>query len=483
MSTTFSSLRTGRIPRILAPMALVLALTATPSPPAVLAAPVAPGTAPGPDISPQPLDLDEARTLALANDERIQLVAASVAAARADARGARADALPHLDLGGTWTRNLIKPAFFLPPDLAGGLGGATQVEMGGDWDLQAAATATLNLWTAGRLSAAAGAADAALDATRWQQAAAQDGVLYAVDEAYYGVLRADAQVAIAEAALAAASEALRVTRASLDQGSASRFDQLRAEVEVANRQTPLIAARNQRQLAATALARICGLPLDRPLALTDSLGTVAAPAPLDTLLADMHARSPELRALEHAVGARRQAVRLAKAGRGPILQLQGRYALQGQWDDDLLPGDHETAGSASAALAVTIPVFDGYAAKADIGRGEAELRRAQVELARVTRDRELGVRQARTYLENALAALGGRLESVTLADESHRLALVRLENGLATPLERLDAEMALTDARTQLAEVLYTCNVARSALVLAVGTHAAPAAGQLEVSR
>lgn len=433
--------------------------------------------------SPRSLSLAEARSLALANDEQVAQTAAAVAAARADATLARADALPHLDLGAAWTRNLKKPAFFLPPELAAGLGGGAKVEMGGDWDLQGAATLTVNLWTAGRLAAARGAADAAVEAARWREALVRDAVLYRVDAAYYGVLRAEAQVAIAAAAVAAADEALRVASAAVAEGTASAFDRLRAEVELANRQAPLLAARNGLALAATALARTCGLPLDTELALADTLAAVDEPAPLDALLAGMRAGSAELQALDRAVAARRQAVRLARAGRGPVVQLQGQYALQGQWDDDLLPGRNEAATSASAALAVSLPIFDGYAAKAGIGRAEAELRDAELERARVARERELGVRQARTNLQNALAALAGRREGVALAAEAHRLALVRLRNGLATPLERLDAELALTDARTQLAEILYTCNVARAALTLAVGTHAASPAGTQEVSR
>ncbi len=116
-----------------------------------------------------------------------------------------------------------------------------------------------------------------------------------------------------------------------------------------------------------------------------------------------------------------------------------------------------------------MPIFDGHAAKADIRGGQADLRMAELELERVTRNRELGVRQARTNLENARLSLEGRHETVTLAEEALRLANVRLTNGLATPLERLDAETALTSARVQLVEALYNCNLAAANLKLAVG--------------
>jgi outer membrane protein TolC len=200
---------------------------------------------------------------------------------------------------------------------------------------------------------------------------------------------------------------------------------------------------------------------------------VPGPAPLDDLLTAMRDGSPELKALAHAAAARRMAVSLAKAERGPVVQFRGTYALQGQWDDDLFPESDQAVSSASAALAVSMPIFDGFSAKAGIQRSEADLRTAEIELERVTRDRELSVRQARLDLENALTALEGRREGVDLAEEAHRLALVREDNGLATPLERMDAELALTEARVQLAASLYNCNLAEANLKLAVGGAAA----------
>jgi outer membrane protein TolC len=418
---------------------------------------------------PRTLGLAEAIELALGSDEQLAQAREAVTGAEARVMAAGADRLPHLDLAGTYTRNLKKPAFFLPADFGNAFGGAAQVEMGGDWDLQGAATLTFNLWTAGRLSSAHGAATAALASSRWQEALVRDVVSYSVRAAYYDALLAAIEVDIADRALALAEESLRVTAAAHEEGTASRFDLLRAQVELANREAPAVQARNARELALANLRRVCGLEPDIALQLTDSLAEVPAPADLVTLVARMRERSPELKALTHTIQAAEMAVRLARAGRGPVVQLQGQYAVQGQWDDDVFPGDDETATSASAALAVSIPIFDGFAAKADIHGRQAELRQARLEYERVERERELAVRQARTSLENARLALEGRHEAVGLAEEALRLAEVRLQNGLATPLERLDADTALTEARVQLAEALHQCNIASANLSLAVG--------------
>lgn len=415
------------------------------------------------------LTLDEARTLALACDEQVAQTGQMVLGAEAQVLAARSGALPQLALAGTWTHNLKKPSFFLPPDMASSFGGQTAIEMGGDWEFQAAATLTVNLWTAGRLSAGRGMAAEALSAANWREALVKDVVVFTVEAAYMEVLQAGAQVDITAGALALAEEAERFASQAHEQGRASRFDLLRAQVELTNRQSPLVQARNQLHLKQLQLLRTCGLAPDTTIELADSLQVVPAPADLALLLNNMNRYSPELRALEHNVQAARLAVNLAKAGRGPLVQLKGQYALQGQWDGSIVPAGDSAVGSASAALGISLPLFDGFAAKADIQSREADLRMATLELERVTRDRELGVRQARVHLENALIALEGRREGVDLAAEAHRLAAIRLDNGLTTSLESRDAELALTEARAQLVQALYACNIAAANLKLAVG--------------
>ena len=458
----------GRTPYI--PALLLVVLLATFCNPLVVTEVMAQsGIASESQLSVRILSLAEARQLALDSTEQLAQMREAVTGAEADVMGARAGVLPQVNLGGTWTHNFKKPSFFLPPDLAAGLGGASAVEMGGDWDVQAAATVTLNLWTAGRLSAAQGLTREALHATQWQELVVTDAVIYMAESAYFNVLLATEELLIAEEALGLAEENLRVIDQAHQQGKASRFDLLRAQVELTNRETPVVSAINERDLQTLQLLRVCGLDARTPLELTDRLQAVADPEALNDLLERMRNNSAELKALEHSVKASRLAVNLSKATRGPIVQLQGQYALQGQWDDDIWPGSDEAVNSANAALAVSIPIFDGFTAKSEIQGSEADLRTAQLELERVQRNRDLGVRQARAYLENANTALEGRREGVELAQEAYRLAVVRLENGLATPLERLDAELALTEAQGQEARALYASNMAEANLKLSVG--------------
>jgi len=364
----------------------------------------------------------------------------------------------------------LRPSFFLPAAFFGEGTGSIKIEIGEDNDFAGAATVTQILWAAGRVSAGLVAAKEYLASFRCREVAASDYVRFGVREAYYGALLAAEVLSIEQKASEAAAEAARIASAGFEQGVVSKFDRLRADVELANRKSPLVKAQNDLDQALMVLKRRCGLEPGSEIALADSLTAVGHPPALDTVLAAMREGSAEIKALEHAVGAQRQFLRIAKAERYPMLNLTGSYAIQTQWSNEFLPPQDFIAKSAAVQIGFEIPIFDGLNAKGKIGKAKADVRTAEIELERVERDKELAVRQSYLSLESALTSLDGRTESVRLAEEAHRLALVRLTNGLATPLERLDAELAMRTARAQLAEALYGSRMAEAYLELAVGS-------------
>ena len=69
----------------------------------------------------------------------------------------------------------------------------------------------------------------------------------------------------------------------------------------------------------------------------------------------------------------------------------------------------------------------------------------------------------------AVLSLRGTDVSDLMEQETRRLAFVRQQNGMATPLEVLDADLALIRAKGQWASALYTGDLALAALEFSVG--------------
>jgi outer membrane protein TolC len=419
---------------------------------------------------PVVLTLEKAIELGMETDQSLRQAAQAITIAEAQVTQAKSYALPHLSLSGQYGRNIKRPSFFIPEDFRPSEDTPARVEMGEDNDFMGAATLEQVLWASGRVSAGLNAAREFLETFRYQEIATADYVRFIVQEAYYNVLLANAILDISSKALQAAEEGLRVADAGSKQGTASKFDIMRAEVEVANRRAPLVVAQNDVEQSMSVLLRRCGLAHDAEVIIPDSLRAIARPTDLDTFLGVMRETSAEILALDHYVGAQEQFVRIAKAERYPTLGLTAYWGIQAQWSQGFLPDDQLVADNAAIQIGFNIPIFDGLLAKGKIREAKAELRTAELELEKVTRDKELAVRRSWLMLENAVTALEGRREAVALAEEAYRLALIRLENGLATPLERLDAELAMTTARGQYVEALYACKIAQSYLELAVGS-------------
>ncbi len=419
---------------------------------------------------PLVLTLERAIELGLENDEALRQAGQAIAGAQAQVTQAKSAALPQISISAQYGRNILKPAFFLPEEFREDSDAPAKVEIGEDNDFMGSANLTQMLWAAGRVSAGLNAARQYLASFRYREDAAADYVRFGVKDAYYGALLASEFVRIAEKAMQETEEAVRIARASFEEGVVSRFDVMRAEVELANRKAPLVKARNDFGQALILLRRRCGLGPDEKIVLADSLTAVDHGHDLETLIAAMQARSAEIKAIEHYIEARRQYLRIAKAERYPMLQLNAYYAIQTQWSTGFFPEQDLIAKIAAVQVGLQIPIFDGLKTKGRINEARADLRVAELELDRMKRDKEIAVRQAWSNLESALTALRGRRETVRLAEEAHRLAEVRLQNGLATPLERLDAELAMTTARGQLAEALYSYSMARAYLELAVGS-------------
>lgn len=415
------------------------------------------------------LSLERAIELGLQSDESLMQAVEGIRSAEAGLSEARAGRLPSLSIGGQYARNIRKPVLFLPSDMAEAFDGVTKIELGEDNDFTANAQLTYNLWTAGRISAGIGAGREMLEAMKYQETATADMVRFRVKKAYFDVLLAGYNLTINEKAVQETREAVRVTGAGFDEGTVSRFDLLRAEVELENRQPQLVAAHNTLDQALIVLRRVCGLEPGTAVELSDTLSAVEQPADLEHYINAMKSSSSHIRALEHQVSAVQQGLRFEKAQRWPVLQLGANYLLQGQWSDRYLPEKKHLARSAALTLGFQIPIFDGFMTRSRIDRARAELRSAEIELEKVTREKETAVRVAYLVLDNAIVSLQGRRRAVEMAEEAHRLALVRLRNGLATPVERLDAELAMTMARGQFAEALYACNIALAQLELAAG--------------
>ena len=287
------------------------------------------------------------------------------------------------------------------------------------------------------------AGDATLRASAASLGDVQVSIAAEVALSYLTLRGAQTRLAIAEANLASQLDTHEITGWRLQAGLVSSLEaeQSLSATEQTRAQLPVL----QTSIAQTrhALALLTGQP---PADLTAALTTTAPiPQAADDLVlsfpADTLRQRPDVRAAEQQVAAALARVAQADAARKPSFRIGGSLGLSALTLGALTDG----ASVVSSLLAgVSLPIFDGGAARATLRAEQAALEQAQ-EAYRAT------LLSALKEVEDALVALRGdreRLLRLNLAAESARnaalMARQRYDSGL------VDFQVVLETQRSQL---------------------------------
>jgi outer membrane protein len=255
-------------------------------------------------------------------------------------------------------------------------------------------------------------------------------------------------------------------------GTVPRFNVLRAEVELANEQPRLIAARNRFRISKNNLANLLGFNIPRetfediPLKLAGQLDDEPYDIQLPRAIVLALERRTELEALRKAQALRKEDIVNAKSGYLPSLQGYAGYdAHNSLLSQDL--SDDRYGWIAGAQLSWNL--FDGLHTRGRIIEATANYERAGIELEDAARRIELDVRTAFSNFIEARETLESQKKVVEQGEEAHRLARSRTDAGTGTQLDVLSAQTALTQARTTQIQALRDYDVARARLQRAIG--------------
>ncbi len=426
--------------RSLASATLAIALAIAPG-----AAQASSAPAPAPAASDTlRLTLDEAVRRALANGPEARSAQAAVKIADGQVREAFAQALPQVTGTVTYDRKFASIYQNLSSDpTLGPIFAHSAFAAVHNWT--ADVTATQTVWASGRVGAALSAARAYRNATSATRDEALSDITLQVRSAYYEAAYARDVAAIAEEGLAQARAHLAQVKLFRSQGSRSEYDLLQAQVDAANQEPAAVAARNAADQALLQLRRLMNVPLDRPVTLDSPLAFDGGQVPVLTAeSADGDAR-PAIRSAEQMVAARKQALRVQKASRWPMVTASATVSHQA-YPSDPFPVRRDWARAIDGSLRLEWPLFQGFRTFGTVERATAELRQAEAERDRARQGVELEVEAARQNAREALTALAARRGTAGLAQRTHHLALVRWQNGLSTQLEVSDARLQMQTA-------------------------------------
>ncbi|HWA16248.1 MAG TPA: TolC family protein [Gemmatimonadales bacterium] len=398
------------------------------------------------DPAPRSLTLEQA--IQLGRSQGVNAALARINERIADARTGqrRADLLPSLTAGGSWTRQTLNLDEFGIP-IATGVTDPFSL-----WRFQVSARQTLfDASTIARLRAAKDSAlSVGADARAvGELAAAGAGI------AYLRAVSAEETVRAREADSAVAAALLSDARQLVSAGASPAIDQTRSETQLASVLTQLEIARNQRDRTRLDLARALDLPSGTPLLLADSLSEVAT---ADSLTADAAvAFALEHRAEVQAERGRTEVVRRSLKAMSleyvPTLAAGGTYTQSGRELNSL-------AGTYALQVGLSWNILDGFRRPARQQEQSARLEAQQ--LRQHDAEQQVATEARQALLDQASADHQVRLaaERLRLAELELQQARERFSAGVAGSVETTNAQGGLVAARDGLIQARVNAAVA-----------------------
>ncbi len=292
---------------------------------------------------------------------------------------------------------------------------------------------------------------------------ARELVVLVVGNAYLQSIAAAARVETAEAQVKTADT---LYSRSVDQqkaGVTPAIDTLRSQVELQSRRQQLIAARNDFEKQKLVVSRVIGLPLGQPFVLTDKAPYQSyTPPTLEECMKRAYATRADYQASIAQVRAAELSRRAATAEHYPFFDVEADYG-------DIGVNPANSNGTYHVQGVLTVPIFAGGKAHADVLQAEASLRQSRAKLDDLRAQIDNDVRNSLLDLQAAADQVEVARSSVDLAEQTLTQAQDRFTAGVTDNLEVVQAQESVANAHENFISALYAHNLAKLELARALG--------------
>jgi len=277
--------------------------------------------------------------------------------------------------------------------------------------------------------------------------AAREATAFQVFRLYLEVQKAAAQLQAADQAIGDARENMRLAAVRRKEGVGLLSDELRARTHLSSVEQRLISVRNDLELAKMRLANIVGLNNGQGLDIAGPAAPLVPALSPEDLVATALENRKELRQYRADLGKSEAALKLARSAYLPEVGAFASYRMDAK--DAPFGADNDAW---MAGVSLTWQIFDGFRRSHDRDRAVAERSAAAEEMEQSGRDIALQAQESRLRREETAKRLEVARHALQDAEETVRLLTRRFENSLATMVELLDAQNALNQVRSDLAQ-------------------------------
>ena len=294
---------------------------------------------------------------------------------------------------------------------------------------------------------------------------------FIVKEAYFNILIRDAAVEVAEKDVAARKSNADVVRSFYKVGMKPINELLQAEVEWADSQQELVRAQNDARLARSIFNQILSRPVNAPV-------EVKVPDPLwepvtgdlDEYIKKALQNRPEIKRINNQIDQTYQQIRVKKSEYYPDITFVGDYQKAGD-TPDVSGSDFHQARFPTATVNLTWTFWEWGKTRYAVKQQESIQKQLMEEKRSAENEISRQIREALLALDTAEKNIPTTQTAVKQGEENLRVEEERYKAQVTTITEVLLATTRLTRARVNYFRALYEHNIAKAALLRALGEY------------
>ncbi len=292
---------------------------------------------------------------------------------------------------------------------------------------------------------------------------AENDVIVAVHQLYYGLLIAGKQKEAAQAALDAIQESLRETQNAVRTGDLLDVRVTEDRASMLQNKQSLLTVEMQISDLTCELDELLGLPTDTELELSDVSPSASSPGSREFYLQEALSRNPELEAAKAAVVKAGGAVKAAYDEYIPDVNLFSAFTYQE--GSPFLANHVGTFG-----VMMSWNVWDWGKRSGIVGQRKAQLTQAQENLQRLKDRITVETEKAYRKLDRTRSMVGVAREALALRRERQRLSANRLRAATTSYAKHAETVAAVKKAESEELQAVLGYELARAELDRLAGT-------------
>lgn len=306
----------------------------------------------------------------------------------------------------------------------------------------------------------------------------QQEVVQQIKGAFYGALLAKEQTTVLKNSVERLERTVDETRASVEAGVLSSYDQMSAEVELVNMETDLIETENRSEMAVKNLALFLGIPVEIDLQLEGELEFTEELDPEMASSDDAYnlalTRRPDLEQAGSFLDLLDVNQRMTRAEYFPVVNAVANAGYVGQVPDSRQITEQRTDNAfeydarqlgffdrsywdpaISVGIQIQWNIFDGFSRSSRVQQNKIDRRQAEIDQEMLKNSVRLEVEQVIADLETAYRRIMSQQRNIEQAETNYEHARRRLSEGVGTSLEERQASSLLDQSRLNYLSAVY----------------------------